>query len=1081
MSAKLPNADEIRLVQESFAKVAPIAEQAAALFYQRLFESEPRLKVLFKGDMKDQGRKLMSMIAAAVKGLGNLDKLVPVVQALGRRHKGYGVKPGDYDAVGAALLWTLEQGLKSAFTPAVRAAWTTVYGVLAATMIEAAGYAPTEARAEKRETGMFRNLSIKTRLVFVISLLSVLLAAIGGLGLFGMSKANDGLLTVYQDRTVPLMDLGLVIDMANRVRTNAVLAAGAKTADVPREMTASVDKLDGEIAKLWDKYTQTSLTAEEKKLVDGFRAEWKIYRQSRDVTLNLAVEGKFDAAKENMVKNAGPKFTAARETLFKLIQLQGEVAKHEYQDAQSRYATIRNVSLTAVALGVLLAVIIGFFLVRAIVRPLNAAIGYFGEIGRGNYKSQIKVESRDEAGKVLEALDAMQHKLDADITAASRVANENLRIKSALDKVASNVMMADVDGNIIYMNETVTAMMTGNEAELRKVLPAFDSKKLIGTSFDVFHKNPAHQRGMLSGLKSTHKAQIKVGPLTFNLIANPVVDAKGERVGTVVEWNDATAELAAREKELRESAENLRIKSALDKVESNVMLADANLNIIYMNETVTSMMNRNEAELKKVLPGFDSRKLIGANIDTFHKNPAHQRGMLANLRSAHKTEIKVGTLTFGLTASPVVDAKGERVGTAVEWRDRTAEVAVEEEVAGIVKAASDGDFTRRIELAGKEGFFKTLAENINGLLQTSSVGLNEVVRVLAALAKGDLTEKITNEYHGTFGQLKDDSNKTVEQLTAIMTQIKESADSISTASSEIAAGNQDLSSRTEEQASSLEETASSMEELTSTVKQNAENAKQANQLAASASDVAVKGGRVVGEVVTTMSSINESSKKIVDIISVIDGIAFQTNILALNAAVEAARAGEQGRGFAVVASEVRNLAQRSAAAAKEIKTLIGDSVEKVGAGTKLVEDAGKTMEEIVNSVKRVTDIMAEITAASQEQSSGIEQVNQAVTQMDQTTQQNAALVEEAAAAAESMKEQAGNLSQAVAVFKLAAGAEHHARPASRPASKLAIVKPAPAARPAAKGGAAPAPQRPAGAKPAKLAANGSGEEAWEEF
>jgi len=235
-------------------------------------------------------------------------------------------------------------------------------------------------------------------------------------------------------------------------------------------------------------------------------------------------------------------------------------------------------------------------------------------------------------------------------------------------------------------------------------------------------------------------------------------------------------------------------------------------------------------------------------------------------------------------------------------------------------------------------------------------------------------------------------------------------------------------------------------------------------------------------VVTTMSSINESSKKIVDIISVIDGIAFQTNILALNAAVEAARAGEQGRGFAVVASEVRNLAQRSAAAAKEIKTLIGDSVEKVGAGTKLVEDAGKTMEEIVNSVKRVTDIMAEITAASQEQSSGIEQVNQAVTQMDQTTQQNAALVEQAAAAAESMKEQAGSLSQAVAVFKLAAGAEHHARPAARPASKLAMVKSAaPAARPAAKGGAAPAPQRPAGAKPAKLAANGSGEEAWEEF
>jgi methyl-accepting chemotaxis protein len=264
---------------------------------------------------------------------------------------------------------------------------------------------------------------------------------------------------------------------------------------------------------------------------------------------------------------------------------------------------------------------------------------------------------------------------------------------------------------------------------------------------------------------------------------------------------------------------------------------------------------------------------------------------------------------------------------------------------------------------------------------------------------------------------------TLQQLTGIVRGIKASTDMISTASHEIAAGNEDLSSRTEQQASSLEETASSMEELTSTVLQNAENAKQANQLAAGASDVAVKGGEVIGQVVRTMSSINESSKKITDIISVIDGIAFQTNILALNAAVEAARAGEQGRGFAVVAAEVRTLAQRSAAAAKEIKQLIGDSVHEVDSGTRLVDEAGKTMEQIVSAVKRVTDIMSEIAAASQQQSSGIAEVNQAITQMDQVTQQNAALVEEASAAAESMKQQAQQLVQAVAVFKLAEGAQ----------------------------------------------------------
>ncbi|CAN7568135.1 methyl-accepting chemotaxis protein [Variovorax paradoxus] len=321
--------------------------------------------------------------------------------------------------------------------------------------------------------------------------------------------------------------------------------------------------------------------------------------------------------------------------------------------------------------------------------------------------------------------------------------------------------------------------------------------------------------------------------------------------------------------------------------------------------------------------------------------------------------------------------------------------------------------------------------------------------VVGRIANGDLSESVQAR-SARAGSLLFSIKRMQDQLTEVVVRIKSSSDAIATASGEIAAGNQDLSSRTEEQASSLEQTAASMEELTSTVKQNADNARQANQLALSASEVAVKGGNVVGQVVDTMASINASSKKIVDIIGVIDGIAFQTNILALNAAVEAARAGEQGRGFAVVASEVRNLAQRSGAAAKEIKGLIDDSVGKVDMGSALVGEAGKTMAEIVGSVKRVTDIIGEITAASQEQSTGIEQVNQAIAQMDQVTQQNAALVEEAAAAAQSMQEQAASLVEAVSVFRLEGAAptlhaqaprtpEAPARPLAKPGKKEAMA------------------------------------------
>jgi methyl-accepting chemotaxis protein len=491
-----------------------------------------------------------------------------------------------------------------------------------------------------------------------------------------------------------------------------------------------------------------------------------------------------------------------------------------------------------------------------------------------------------------------------------------------------------------------------------------------------------------------------------------------------------------------------RILAALEKVNSNVMIADTNLDILYMNESIRAMLANAEHDVRRDLPHFDARKLIGQNIDQFHKNPAHQRSMLGALNGTHRAQIMVGGRTFTLLANPVFGSEGKRIGTVVEWRDRTQEVAVEAEVQQIVSAAVAGDLGQRIDAHGKEGFFATLSSGINELLSTLESVINETVSTVSAMAQGDLTRTIESDYVGSFGQLKEDMNATIGKLTGVVRDIQESAYAVKTGSDEIASGNQNLSQRTEQQASSLEETSSAMEEMTATVRQSADNARQANTLAKSARDAAETGGNVVGNAVRAMSEINASSRKIADIIGVIDEIAFQTNLLALNASVEAARAGEQGRGFAVVASEVRNLAGRSATAAKEIKDLIQDSGAKVEEGAKLVNRSGEVLSEIVTAVKKVTDIIEEIAVASAEQAAGIDEVSKAVSQMDSMTQQNAALVEQAAAASESLGEQAEGLQRMIGFFNIGEQRMAVTAPGRAPAARQAL--PSPKARPVAR-------------------------------
>jgi len=710
---------------------------------------------------------------------------------------------------------------------------------------------------------------------------------------------------------------------------------------------AQVRAMNEEYDRLWVEFVPTikdEKVREMARTVEVANAEITPYSQQ---FMRQMYEGQYNAAAITLLMDMSPKNAAWQTSIVAMIDYEKELTKNsqiEYEEIESK-ATFELWLLGALSL--IVGGLAAWLITRSLVGPLAQAVEVADGIADGNLNHEIDTSKHDEVGNLLKAMQRMQDNLRERIERDRAIADENLRIRSALDNSATCTVVVDPEHKIIYVNAAFTGLVQKYQANIRQRVPDFDPNALLGKS--------VHQLGI--------------------------------------------------------SSENFQ----------------------------------------KI-----SREL---------ESTGHSQ-----------VQEEYGEVVISRSVSLIRDQGGKIVGEVCQWTDRTLDVAIENEIAGIIGAAARGDLSKRVSSEGKAGTYLNRAKQLNSLLDSTSRIADEVSQMLSALAAGDLSARIHGDFEGAYGQIRDNANATAAQLANIVSRIQAASSIIDTAAREISSGNNDLSRRTEQQAANLEETAASMEELTITVRTNADHAGQANQLVLNAASVAQEGGNVVGQVVTTMSEIEAASRKIADIITVIDGIAFQTNILALNAAVEAARAGEQGRGFAVVATEVRSLAQRSATAAREIKTLIEDSTGKVSEGAELAGQAGRTMGEIVASVQQVTEIMAEITSASQEQASGIEQINQTVMQMDEATQKNAALVEEAAASAGSMEQQATILAEAVAMFKLD-GSEMPAPAAATAAGNNISILPTRAAhKPASR-----TKQRPLRTASASLSISDNEDGDWQEF